>query len=126
VKNRRRQRGVSLLEVLAAMVLFSLVASAIGALATQSMVHTVRNRHSTNAALVAQQELERLRGLAYASMASKTSTMTMAGQSYNVASVVAANTPAANMSQVTVTVTWSGPEGSRSYVVQTIYTAINS
>ncbi len=126
MKNRTRQRGVSLMEVLAAMVLFSLVASAIGALATQSMVHTVRNRHSTNASLIAQQELERLRGLDYVNLASSTSTMTMGGQSFNVASTVAANTPAANMSTITVTVSWSGPEGSRSYVVQTIYTAIDA
>lgn len=126
MRNRRRQRGVSLLEVLASMVLFALVASAVGALATQSMVHTARNRHSTNAALVAQQELERLRGLAYTAMASGTSTKTMAGQTFNVVSNVATNNPAANMSTITVTVTWNGPEGTRSYVVQTIYTAINS
>jgi Tfp pilus assembly protein PilV len=114
------------MEVLAAMVLFALVASAVGALATQSMVHTVRNRHSTNASLIAQEELERLRGLDYATLASSSSTMTMGGQTFNVATTVAGNTPAANMSLITVTVTWTGPEGARSYVVQTIYTSINT
>lgn len=126
MKNRKRQRGVSLMEVLAAMVLFALVASAIGALTTQSMVHTVRNKHSTNASLIAQEELERLRGLDYVNLTSSTSTMSMGGQTFNVVSNVAANTPAANMSTITVTVSWTGPEGSRSYVVQTIYTSINA
>ena len=126
MKNRRRQQGVSLLEVLAAMVLFALVASAVGALATQSMVHTTRNRHSTSAALCAQQELERLRGLPYAQMASRTTTMTMGGQSFSVASTVQADTPVANVATITVTVTWTGPEGARSYVVQTLFTSITS
>jgi prepilin-type N-terminal cleavage/methylation domain-containing protein len=126
VKNRKRQQGVSLMEVLAAMVLFALVASAVGALATQSMVHTVRNRHSTNAALIAQEELERLRGLDYVNLASSSSTVIMGGQTFNVSSNVASNSPAANMSTITVTVTWTGPEGARSYAVQTIYTSINS
>ncbi|HUM00284.1 MAG TPA: prepilin-type N-terminal cleavage/methylation domain-containing protein [Mycobacterium sp.] len=126
MKNRTRQRGVSLMEVLAAMVLFALVASAIGALATQSMVHTVRNRHSTNASLIAQQELERLRGLDYVDLASSTSTKSMAGQTYTVVSNVASNTPATSMSTITVTVSWDGPEGARSYVVQTIFTSIDA
>ena len=126
MKNRKRQRGVSLMEVLAAMVLFALVASAVGALATQSMVHTVRNRHSTNASLIAQEELERLRGLDYVNLASSSSTVIMGGQTFNVSSTVTGNSPAANMSAITVTVTWTGPEGARSYAVQTIYTSINS
>lgn len=114
------------MEVLAAMVLFALVASAVGALATQSMVHTVRNRHATNAALIAQEELERLRGLDYANLASSTSTVIMGGQTFSVNSNVAADSPADNMSTITVTVTWTGPEGARSYALQTIYTSINS
>lgn len=126
MKNRKRQRGVSLMEVLAAMVLFALVASAVGSLTTQSMVHSVRNRHSTNASLIAQEELERLRGLDYVDLTSATTSMSMGGQSYSVVSNVAANTPAANMSTITVTVSWTGPEGARSYVVQTIYTSVNA
>jgi len=123
---RGRPRGFSLLEVLSAMTLFALVASAIGALATGSMRHTIRNRHATAAAMLAQQRLEDLRALAYADIAGGTSTATVGGQSFSVGTSVLADAPGANMKTITVTVSWTGPEGTRSYAVQTIYTAVTS
>ncbi len=123
---RRRQQGVSLLEVLAALTLFSIVASGVAALAVQSMVRTVENKHASAAALIAQQTLEELRGLEYDDIAGGSTTVTMQGQEYDVETVVLAGTPAAGMSHITVTVSWTGPEGSRSYAVETIYTDITS
>jgi prepilin-type N-terminal cleavage/methylation domain-containing protein len=122
--NRRRERGFTLLEVLSAMTLFALVAAAVGALATASMVHTIQNRHATTAAELAQRELEDLRALPYASIAGGTSTEVVAGQSYTVVTTVQADTPASGMSRINVQVNWTGPEGARSYAVDTIYTSV--
>jgi len=111
---RRRQRGFSLVEILASMTLFAIVASAMGLLATQSMRRTTENRHSTAAVLLAQQELERLRGLDYPALVGGSYGATMGGQSFTVDTAVQPNSPDPNMSQIAVTVSWMGPEGSRS------------
>jgi len=126
--SRQRERGVSLIEVLAAMTLFAVVASGIAALATQSMVRTVQNRHATAAALLAQRELERIRALPYASVATAGggSSAIVQGQSFTLNTVILTDTPALNMSQITATVSWTGPEGSKSYAVRTIYTSVTS
>jgi prepilin-type N-terminal cleavage/methylation domain-containing protein len=123
---RRRQRGFSLVEVLASVTLFAIVSSAMGLLATQSMRRTTENRHSTAAVLIAQQELERLRGLDYPSLAGGTYGTTMGGQSYSVNTAVTPNSPDPNMSEVVVTVSWTGPEGARSYALRTIFTDITA
>lgn len=123
---RRRQRGFSLLEVLSAMTLFALVAAAVGALSTGSMLHTIQNRHASAAAQLAQQRLEDLRSLPLASIASGTSNSTVAGQAYTTITTVQTNTPASGMSRITVRVNWTGPEGARSYAVDTIYTSVTS
>ncbi len=119
------ERGLSLLEVLAAMTLFAIVAAGTGALASQSIRRTVENRHASAAALLVQRELERVRSLDYASIAAATSTQTLAMQSFTVTTGVQDNTPAANMKRITVTVSWTGAEGSKSYSVQTIFTDVN-
>jgi general secretion pathway protein I len=124
--SRRRQRGGSLLEVLAAMTLFALVASAIGALAHSSITHTTQNRHYTIAAMLAQRELEDLRGLDYPSVVSRSSVATDSGQAYTIGTVVQPGAPVANTSTVTVTVGWLGPEGPKNYVVQTIFTDVTA
>jgi type II secretory pathway pseudopilin PulG len=121
---RRRQRGFSLAEVLGAMTLFALVASAIGAIAATSMRHTAQNRHATVAAMLAQRELEDLRGLDYDDVVSRASTSTEEGLAYAIDTVVLDDTPAAGMKRITVGVSWTGPLGSRSYAVHTIFTSI--
>ena len=121
-----RRAGFTLLEVLAALSLFAIVASGTGAMALQSMRHTVANRHATQAAMLAQEELEYQRGLDFADIVARTQSLTMGGQVYTVVTGVLANTPASEMSTITVTVSWAGPEGSKYYAVQTIYTAVQS
>jgi Tfp pilus assembly protein PilV len=119
-------RGTSLLEVLCGITLFALVASGVSALATGSLRHTIRNRHGTAATMLAQQQLENLRGLAYTDIAASTSSTIAAGQSYAIDTAVTADSPAAGMKQITVTVTWTGPEGMDAYAVRTIFTAVTS
>lgn len=123
-KNRRGERGISLLEALCAMTLFSLVASAMGTLAVSSIRSTSANRHATVGAMLAQREVEELRGFDYLAVASRSSSTTVGGQTYTIATNVQTNVPAAGMKSITATVAWTGPEGARSYVARTILTDI--
>ena len=107
------------------MSLFALVAAATGALAMGSMVRTIENRHGTAAVMLAQQELERLRGLPYADIVGGSDAYTAEGQAYTVTTGVQLDAPAAGMKLITVTVDWTGPEGAKYYETQTIYTSIN-
>ena len=121
---RRSARGTSLIEVLCAMSLFGLVASAIGALAAGSMVHSIRSRHVTGAAMLAQEELEDLRGLPYGDINARVSTAIVTGQQYTITTAVTPDSPAAGMKRIVVTVGWTGPEGAKSHVIETIFTSV--
>jgi len=123
---RRGSRGGSLLEVLASMALFAIVASSITALSVQTIRRTSENRHGTGAALLAQQEMERVRALDYPNITNTSSSAMMSNQSYTISTGVQTDVPAANMKTITVTVSWYGPEGSKSYVLKTIYTDITA
>jgi type II secretion system protein I len=121
---RRRQRGFTLLEALCAMTLFSLIAAAMVTLSVASIRSTSFNRHNTMAAMIAQQEVEQLRGLEYVDVISRSSSTSVSGQNYVIASNVQTNVPGAGMKNVTTTVSWTGPEGAHSYVARTILTDI--
>lgn len=123
--SRRGQEGVSLLESLAAISLFAIVAAGVATMAGASMRHTANNRQSTAAQMLAQEELERVRGLDYPDIDDGSVTRTMAGKSYDIATTVLDNTPANGMKRITVTVTWDGPMGERSYAIDTIFTDVN-
>ena len=125
-RSRKKTRGFSLVEVLVAITLFSIVSAGTTSFAVSSMRRTAGNRASAGAVIAGQQEIEDLRGLDYASIGSRTYTTTVGNVSYSVATVVQNNTPAANMKQVTVTVSWSDPFGSDSHVLRTILTQITS
>jgi len=121
---RRRSRGFSIIEVLAAMSLFAILASAICAVAVTSVRFTTANRHATLAAMLAQQELEDLRGMAYDDIVSRSTIDTVEGQTFTVSSNVTANSPAAGMKRIVVTVSWTGPEGSSDHAIETIFTSL--
>lgn len=121
---RANQRGTSLMEVLCAMTLFALVASGVAAMAANSMRATANNRQSSAAQMLAQKELERLRGLDYDDIASGSRTESMEHQTFDIHSDVIANNPANGMKAITVTVSWNSPIGSREYEIETIFTSI--
>ena len=123
---RARSRGVSMLEVLSAISLFSVVASGVALLSVGSIRQTTQNRHGMAATMLAQQQLEELRGLAYEDVQPGSKTATVAGLVYRVATSVLDGIPAPNMKQITVTVSWNGPGGAKSYALQTIYTSVTS
>jgi len=121
---RTRSGGFSIVEVLAAMTLFAIVATAICTLATTSTRFTISNRHATAAAMLAQEELEELRGMAYADVDSRGWLATVGAQDFAVDSVVTVNDPAAGMKRIVVTVSWIGPEGYHTHELETIFTSL--
>jgi hypothetical protein len=106
------------------MALFALVALAVGKLVTSSLLRTAENRHGTAAAFLAQRTLEELRGRDYDDIAPGSESHTLGGQPFTVTTGVQEDTPAAGMKEITVTVDWVGPEGTRYYETKTIYTSV--
>jgi type II secretion system protein I len=121
---RKHQEGTSLIEVLAAMTIFAIAASGVAALAANSMRATALNRQSGMAQMLAQEQLETVRGLDYQDIASGSRSVTVNGQLYNIDTEVLPDSPASGMSEITVAVTWDSPVGSRSYEIETIFTSI--
>jgi Tfp pilus assembly protein PilV len=110
--------------MLVAMSLFSVVASGMAAMAATSLRATANNRASTAAQMIAQDELEQVRGLDYPDIEDSASTVMMSGETYEVDTVVTEDDPADGMKRVVVTVGWTGPLGPRTYAIETIFTAI--
>jgi prepilin-type N-terminal cleavage/methylation domain-containing protein len=128
VTKRRRAgaHGFTLVETLAAMTLFALAAAAVSSIAITATRRTTQNRHAMSAAFIAQQEMEHLRGLDYANLVSETLSVPLGGQTFTVNSVVTPDLPVLNVKTVVVTVSWTGPEGSKSYAVTTYYTDVTA
>lgn len=124
--SRRRARGFTMFEVLAALSLFAVVGSAVAVLATRSVLSTTRNKHATAATLIAQRTVERLRALPYADVASGSTTVSYGHTAYTVDTAVLSDTPAAGMKRISVRVNWISPGGPRTYAVETIFTAVTS
>lgn len=123
---RAAARGFSLVEVLVAATLFTLVSAGITSFAVSAMRRTAANRASASAVVVGQQELEDLRGLTYPEVASRTYATTLGNVTYTVATVVQNDTPADGMKQVTVSVSWLAPLGTHTHVLRTILTQITA
>lgn len=119
--------GFTLLEVLFAMTLFALMSTAINALTISAMHQTFQNRHGTTAVMLAQQEIDDLRSLAYDSINSRSSAVTNEGRSYSIDTRVRADTPKAGMKQITVTVSWPGlsDHDPQFYAIDTIFTSLS-
>lgn len=118
---RHGEHGFTVVEVLVAIVILAFVLTAINALLVAGVTQAAVSKRATDAAAVAQQELETLRDLSYASILSAPSkTVTVGTHTYTVNRVVTDNDPQPNMKRITVTVTWN-LQGVRSYVAETIY-----
>jgi prepilin-type N-terminal cleavage/methylation domain-containing protein len=124
-KTRQSQRGISLLEILVAITLFAITSSGLAAFLVQTLRRTAGNRASTGAVIAAQHEVEDLRSLDYPAIVSRSYSTTITGKPYGVGTVVQNDTPASGMKQVTVTVSYTEPLGSESYVLRTILTQIH-
>jgi hypothetical protein len=116
--------GLTLVDTIVALGLLLLCTATIGGFLVQQ-IHTggVNVSYSTAYALAAE-ELEELRGLDYADIASRSRSVAEGALTYTVATVVRTDTPERNMKQITVDVTWNDPGISQHVTVETIYTAV--
>jgi Tfp pilus assembly protein PilV len=119
-----RSGGFTILEVLvASMILVFVIASSAGLLLA-TMTQGTASRRVTDAATLAQQELEIVRDLDYANITSAIPRQaTVGAYAYTVERVVSVNDPVPNTKRITVTVSWT-MRGPRTYVAETIFTSL--
>lgn len=122
--------GFSVIEALVASTVFATAMAAAAGMLTLSMKTTQASALDAHATAIAQEELENLRSLVYASIASRdtytsASPHVFGGARYTMHTDVQADSPAANMKTITVTVSWTDHGAPRSYELRTIYTNIN-
>jgi len=120
----RNERGTTLVECVAAIVLFAIAAAAIGDLLTEQIQMQRSNGTTSTAISVAAGELEDVRTLNYGDMANRSSTTVVDGVTYNLETSVVANSPQKNMKTVHTTVVWTEPTGAKSYTLHAIYTDV--
>jgi type II secretion system protein I len=122
---KQRNAGFTLIEVLVAMSLFAIASLAITQLMVNHTAMVARNDAGSQAITFAQQEMEHLRTMQFADMASGSDTYTDAeGKEFNVAWDVTLDTPADDMNHVLVTVSWDEKGETKSYELENIFTKV--
>jgi prepilin-type N-terminal cleavage/methylation domain-containing protein len=120
MKRFRGSRGFTLIEVVVAIVMltFGVLASASLTAALMRSNRTVTNR--TRAVETLRVKVEDLQSKNYAQIASGSDAATIGGITFNRSWTVTANSPAANLKTVTLTVTWGDRQGNHTISNQTI------
>lgn len=118
-QRRSREAGFTFIEMLQALTL-----SAIGLLALSSLtlgtIHAnAKARRMTTAATLAQDKMEQIRNLPYASIVEGSDEVTDSGVSYSRIWTVCVNCPIDGTREVTLTVRWSD-QGAQSIKLETI------
>ena len=120
-----RHNGFTLLEVLLATFILVFGVAATAALLLAANTQGTVSRRATEAAALAQRELEVLRDMRYDDIASASPTTLVVGRkTYSLERVVTVNDPAPNMKRIRVTLTWV-IRGTRTYVAETIFTNLS-
>ena len=119
------ERGVTLIESVVALGLFTVAAAAIGSLLVGHVRLKGSNLAATTAIVVAERELEDLRALDYADIATRRSTKTVGALTYTVTTTITNDAPAPNMKTIQTQVSWSSPAGRRT-MCSTPYTLPSS
>jgi Tfp pilus assembly protein PilV len=124
-RRRLSERGVTLLETLVALGLFALTAATIGNFLVSQIRRSSSNYLYSQAYVLAEQQLESLRALPqYTAIVPGSTTTSVGGTHFTVATSVLNNTPADGLKQITVNVTWQDILGAQNATVQTIYTQV--
>lgn len=118
------QRGVTLIETIAALSLFALSAATMGDFMTHQIRAASSNTNYTVAHEVGVEELENIRSLLFDQIDGGTHQVQKGGMLYDIATTVEDNTPGPNMKSISVDIGWSEPDGQRHVVLETIYTAV--
>jgi type II secretion system protein I len=123
-RQRRGERGLTLIETLVALSLFALSVATMGTF----MVHQIRTSNSngnhTIAYELAVQELEDIRAQLYEQMVSRSRESEVGGMTFEIETNVADESPSPNMKTIDVDVNWIEPGGERNVALHTIYTAV--
>lgn len=119
---RRGDGGLTVVEMLVAVTILGIVLLAINALLLNGITQAANSRRLSDAAGLAQRDLETFRDLPYASIPAGTSTktVTVGTQTYTVTRTVVADDPEPNIKHITVRVTWQ-LLGAQSYVAETYF-----
>lgn len=117
-------KGFTLIETLVGLAIFSIAATAVSALLMLAFITANTNSSRAHAADLAVQEIEDLRSERYNDLASRLGSDDWQGTTFAILTQVQGNVPAANMSTVTVTVSYPEYGKLRSYVSRTIFTDV--
>lgn len=126
----RRPAGFTVIEVLVAIALLGIILTATSSLFIATTMVGATSRTATDAAVVAQEEFEILRGMSFNAIPGGTvdclARTVIAARTYTCARTVEINpvidgTAEPNMKRITVTIGWAAGGQSRTYVVRTIY-----
>ena len=121
----RNRRGVSLVETLVALALFSLVAATFGDFLVEQIRTTGRNSRYTTAYTLAAEQLERLRGREFADLTPTKVQQARGDVTFTIDTTIWNDRPAPNMKQAAVDVSWSEPgRGTINVYVHTVYTDV--
>lgn len=121
----KTERGLTLIETLVAVSVFSVAATAITALSTTAFATADGNKDRAEALAIVQSEFEVFRTLTYAELGEQAPLRmtTCAGRPCGVVRTVALDRPDPGMAEVTIGVTWAGRRRG-GYAAKTIITAV--
>ncbi|MFN8644191.1 MAG: hypothetical protein U0802_21985 [Candidatus Binatia bacterium] len=117
-------RGISLIETLVALSLFAMTAATMGRFLVTQIRYASNSHLRTKALAMAADQLETVRAQRFNDMASGTTTKTVGGVAFTVATTVVDDTPANGLKSIAVNVSWKDPQGQKNVTVNTIYTEV--
>ena len=118
--------GFSLVEVLVAMALFMISASAVSSLMYYSTSHVAKSNHLSQAIVCAQKHLEEKRAQTYADITDESRVCDGDGMSFDVAWEVTEDDPDDGMKSILLTVTWTDKGEVKNYAIHTIYAQVTA
>ena len=120
----RDTRGVTLIETLVALGLFSVVAATTSGFLAHQVKTAGLNKRQTLAYVVAAEELERMRALEYQDMVDATSEQVLENLTFTVVTTVENDTPVSGIKKVSVDVNWPEVGGAENVFVYALYTQV--
>ena len=106
VARKPGERGSSLLEVMIAVLILSIVSVAMSVFFARGRFMFDQEERKRVGTLIAQQALEQAKGMNYADVGAWSDTLTVANITYDLAVTVQAGAPAADMKTVRAVTTW--------------------
>ena len=128
VRTKRGENGLTAIEVLVAIVLFSVGLGATGSLILVTTGQGSLSKRGGDAAALAEQEIEKAHDQNFTSMTAGTitTTYTVGADVYTVTRTTTLNDPSTNVDRVHVTVTWGGwgATNAKRYDTETLVTGL--